>query len=594
MDSHYNLDPDGVRWGKRQLKDVDPATFQIVGEQYGRTPESAWFRAKRVRLKKNVGGTVEAFREIGPGVATDGAWLYNGTRQVPPPPPTRDGSFDWRIATYIPLEEPHFMHLDGRSMGRGVVSDGQRHFVGGDDAGVWFEVPSDRIRPLSGTDYLTDGTTHFFHDGREVVGARGRAIHGIAPQIVAAGDELFLGAEPFPDPRWEASDLQWVFDAYVRAGDALLEVDARAGEVHEIPAPPAVELPQAATAFLEVVLPCMAYALDHCLPVATMGLSALREPFQTAPDTAPFAFLLLEATPGRICIEVEGTEFAAPPGAWYELACRAWAHTRGRDLRLVALMDFATTLPSPRALADEVLMAAEEQAMAYAASLDRAGATDAAGMIAFWTMCKLPRRGGLAPAGLALYLTPGTGAWARYQRDYLTHIRTNLAAVRFVLREGRLAHPDARIRFDSLDILVGATLDAAKADKVLPLAVPALIERTEREQDPTLRTAAWIGLDGCTVKALVSAEVNRVAVYDELERATRHLIAHGVNPDLNRVRLYEALWGQGRDDEAAALEAELAASGAAHRPYPGAYVRRPVAADVQAALQAVRERAVRD
>ena len=173
-------------------------------------------------------------------------------------------------------------------------------------------------------------------------------------------------------------------------------------------------------------------------------------------------------------------------------------------------------------------------------------------------------------------------------------VTTNLGVAKLLAKDELFSHVDFRVRWEAANLLTGVLSASAKTKQILKVALAPLLERVANEPVGIVREAFMAALDTAAVSLTVAAEGAREFEYDTLEKVARTLIAAGVNVNINRVRLVEALFGQGRDDDAEAVIVELQVEdGDEPWPTPGPYSHRERFLSLEAAARASKERAHR-
>ncbi|MFK7739135.1 MAG: hypothetical protein AB8H80_02340 [Planctomycetota bacterium] len=592
----YSITPEAVLWRGKPVKGADPASFVVLGTQYGRDGSSAWFEKKRVRLKAKVGGTLDRFRQIGPAMASDGAWLYFGTKQTAPPradPPLDFGKLTFRAFHGGPG------HERGINMDDGVLSDGSCHYLH-TWSQDWAPVPSAAVEPLEPDvdefgdgRYVSDGVFHAYRGAPIDAGSAEGVVEAIAPDVLAIGEQLWLGAEPLSG--WRRDQIRWACGPYLHAGDVVLEIDGREGQVrNERRVSCADDLQAAVQRFLDAIVPKIAAVLDRCLPVATNPWDIDFDELAAPARAVPFA--LLSVTDDRVVLDAEGARIEGCIGGFFELACRVWAAARGEPDRFVPYMNFLGMLPDTAGVRLRVLRAVTDEALDVAAALFASSQeephVETAHLLVYEVLRRIREPQGGATGEQLARLPQGLVGALRYRdRRHEFSVTTNLAVVKHIVQGDLLADSDPRVRIEMIDTLIGATMSSAKGEKSLPLAVPALIRHLDIESVAGVREALWSALDACTVKSTVTAEVRGVDTYAWLRQACERLLAEQVNVHINRARRIEALHGLGLVEAAAQAERELRETAPADNPCPGAYANREVFATFEAAAAAGRVRA---
>ncbi len=591
FDHSYGVSANEVRWKRRVLKQANPGTFQVLGSQYARDDRSVYFKGKKVRLKAKAGGRLEAFRQIGAAVGTDGAWLYFGTKQLAPPEGAREGMLESSLLTFRPFHGD-VGHSSGVNLDDGVLSDGKQHFLQ-TWSNDWCELETAQAEPIE-PDLERFGHGRYFQDGQRVIhrgewliGTEGKSVRAIAPLALDADGDLYVGSERVEG--YDASRLTWIAEDWLHAGDRILRIDGRAGTVVEERRVVTTALEDAAAQFLAAMIPRVASVCDRYLPVATPpGDMDLDVP---APGGS-VDYEIVSVTAESVTVRVGDEELTEAWGAWYVLCCSAWGAARAEPDRIVPYAGFGLMLPRGDEFLRRLLRHAETEALQLASALFLDGNREAARVLTHRVLVDISRREGL-PGALLQHLAHGLASTARYTpRAHSFEVTTNLAVTKHIVQNGWLEAEEPRVRLEMIATLVGAVLASKRGDKTLALAVPAMMERLDGETNSDVLTALDIALDALTVKATVMADTSDLRAYGPLQAATERLIERRVNVHINRVRLIEALAGQGLEQECEEVEKALLAEVPDGHPCPGPYVHREVFPSFAAAVQAARERAI--
>ncbi|QDV06576.1 hypothetical protein Poly30_20860 [Planctomycetes bacterium Poly30] len=573
----------------KPIKRADAASFQSLGQSYGRDAGAAFFLDKPIRLKKGA-GSLEAFRELDPHYATDGGWLYFGTQQVEPPKDL--APFDWQAAEYRPFSVNAVNRSDA------LLTDGRRTFLS-QWGQPWVELQDVRLDAVTrlGEDlpglhrqsYLTDGRSVWYR-GERIDGIDARSARQLGISAVEDDRRVYVGAEPAaPAP----GTLAWMTADLYRTEESLLQLSpgAPARTLAAGPGSPAPSVEAAFEALLRAVIAPAFTAFDRHLPLeVTPGDLDLSVP----PPAGVPAFTVTRLPNGLFEVSSGDHVVTAAPSAWYSALSRLWSQLRRRADGHLVFVGHGTMMPDADSLQIQLAKLAFGEILALASALFEdpgpPGYRDEARALVHLALFRIDPFHHLRGVD-AQILHPALArvpfelvGFARFDRPRNQFTATtNLAAAKAVIQGALPADSDVRVRWEAANLLNGVICDSPKTAAILGVALEAILDRIATEPVGLLVELWWAVLDSAAVHLTVSADIRRSFDYGLLARVARALIDGGVNVNQNRVRLVEALFGQGEEAEAEAYIEVLRAEdrsdlafGETWRPWPtsGPYCHR--------------------
>lgn len=571
----------------KPIPGADAASFEALGQYYARDKAKAYFQASRLRLKKGA-GSLDNLREIGAPFATDGAWLYFAGSQLEPPA-TGDAPFDFTQATLRAFD------FNTINMPDALLTDGACTYyrswtlpwtdVTGIDAAA-AERLGDGVAGLGNRHYLWDGQRLYF-EGDEVSAARGHTPRLIGSGAVEAGGVLYSGAEAVRDV--DPSELRWIAGGTYSAPAGLVLLDTISGEATHHPRAACLTLEEAIRALLDRLVPVVASLADRYLPVECSPQDFDYD--QPAPAGVP-DFELVSADAGRTILRAGGRSIEAPTAALLTQASSIWAASRGAQDRLRVWIGYGTMLPKNDPLHEQLAKRFPLEFLDMAGALHAAGDPGNAMLIAHLVLGRALRFGAPETEHYA-HLAHGLAGAGRHTPSWHNIEKTtNFGVVKLLSAPGVLVSDDPRSRHDLASTLTAAAIECNKKDRAVPLATQAILQRLDAEPLAFLRETLLGSLDMCCTAATLAADMGQAWPYPDLELAARRMIDEGANVDLGRVRLIEALYGQNRAEEAAAVEAGRPVDDPSGDQLPGPYVHRQRFHSFGAAALAARVRAL--
>jgi hypothetical protein len=579
----------------KPIKRAAAATFRVLGESYGTDGERVFFRDKAVRLKKGAGGP-GSFRELDLNYGSDGYWMYFGTQQVEPPAAS---AFDLASARMRPFTVNAVNRADA------VLTDGSLVFLS-IRGGEWVPLKGARFDELRrvGEGLVGRGRFLFVSDSRNVW-FRGESLAGIdaskarlvGSSVIEDDESVFCGRERLAHA---PGDLRWVSDDLYRTQDALLRLSPEVMQSGDDPlvarrdATLPADVGGAFAALIDRVLPLAFTTFDRFLPVES---NVQRVDFETPPPGGTPQCEVHALEDGKVEIRAEGQAVVGLPSAWLSMLSRLWSLLRGRSDGFLVYVHVGGMLPDADRFGAELARRVAPELVGLAAALDSAGYEDESSVVVHHVLVRaraLADRNDLRGEALRSLPHVPWGFFDAPRYECLTHridVTTNLAVAKWLVKEDQFDHEDPRVRWDVANVLNGVVLASNKTKAILRVVLEPLLERTRNEPVGIIRELFWTALDSAAIALTVGADIGRAYEYELLEEVAEALVAGGVNVNLNRVRLIEAYFGQGKDEPAAALMDDLRAEdGADPWPTPGPYTNRERFPSLVAAAEAARER----
>ncbi|NQY99748.1 MAG: hypothetical protein HRT45_03650 [Bdellovibrionales bacterium] len=135
---------------------------------------------------------------------------------------------------------------------------------------------------------------------------------------------------------------------------------------------------------------------------------------------------------------------------------------------------------------------------------------------------------------------------------------TYLAGCKKIFKGGGLNSKDPVVKLQNLRLLHRLVGSCGKVYAVLKTFSAELIEQSKREKNPIIKEAYLTVLEQMMIKAYLGFEMNLDRFkYPSVIPVLQYLLSEGVNVELNKARLVEALWGTGEEKGADDLKAEL-------------------------------------
>lgn len=584
----------------KPVKGADPASFEPIGDKFGRDAVQAFFCDKRVRISTKE--QLDQLTSLGHVYAHDGATLFFGTKHIQPP---ADSKIDWTVARLKWLGEtddhinvPPLVFFDGTATWFAASFPSADDWVLLD--GATFDT-IDTEAGITGRDapYVQDADNIWFRDGRLVDGAvPGKAMR-LGALTLQQGQRLWVGAQPLSVPAHEAAFIMRYHSGppgfhkgdLLHLGDRVCLPDPDKGLLDIARSVPETRsLDDIANAALRPILHRLFTILERFLPIVNAPQDILErmdpqshqyrdaDPVDWV-DPPDYTITIDDAGAVELSLS-DGTVIRQPTSCWYTLGCHLWCHARGMAPELVPFTSTTTVLPKGTEMHEMLVEPNQRDLWNLTAALFRAGCTDEAQILGHGLFERALRTASHKPAALPLVEI------ASLPRDMIPRLHyehahrgfdstTNLSVARHIIAEHWLAADDFRDRMDVLGVLHGTVITTNKKPNFLHEIIPSVIERYHAEPFGHVRERIAFVLEAACIACQVDAEVKRSQYSEALLEVVNFCLENALHTRFNRARRVEILWALERV-EAADAEARVLIDSYGDRTWwPGVYGHRP-------------------
>lgn len=564
----------------KSIAKADAKSFQALSATYGKDTKTAFFRGKPIR-KCNL----DQFRPLHKTYAGDGERFFWTNDPVSAP----DGPLD--------LAKVNIKVLDDYEVNRpgAVLADGKNVYYYSDRGSEWthvdgadpdtFEIIGERLQH-----YQRD-KNHVYYRGQVIAGADAKSAELLGLHVLRCKTGIWCGHVQLDTP-FTASDVTGkqpgTMDSQIDPG-SFVSVDDEyycdkqgvwkciAWWANNEPPqleflakarPPATAVNETLDAAYAKLFAIVFPVFDAYLPLE-METNELSDVWKKkAPGkgarlpkyTLRYSDGMVESTIGKQTI------LSAPASAWMSHASALWAHVNKRHDKLILYPQVGYMLPDGDQFHKLALGHTQNEMIDLASALMKSGDTTEAQAIAHHIFYSVRKYGDPDPALIARCAPALLNQSSYNERHHEFSVTTNLAVARHVIATNMLADGDIRVRLEACRQLHGTMADTNQNTYFFAEIIPEVAQRLNEESTGIVREMLLAVIECALVSGYRTNET--IAGYTAMEPFIRTQLTHGVNTDLNRARLVEALWALGREDEAIREQEDLLADTGDHKAPP--------------------------